>query len=169
MSLPQAQDLIAVGKCLKPHGIRGELKVAILTDFPERFEQTDSVYLQLDEVVFEKSVEATRFHGGCVLVKLSGVDSIDQAEQWRNAILSITADQLMELEEDEYWHFELEGLEVLDPTGQRIGRLKEVLRTPGHDLYSVEGSEGEILIPAVKEYILAVDLKSGQVTARLPQ
>ncbi|MCA9790622.1 MAG: 16S rRNA processing protein RimM [Candidatus Eremiobacteraeota bacterium] len=163
-------DLVAIGKCLKPHGIRGELKVAILTDFPERFEETESVYLHNNQdPVHEVEVEAARFHHGSILLKLAGVDTIEQAERWRNYILAVPEDELIELEEDEYWHFELEGLEARKPDGQVIGKVSQVLNTPGHDLYVVQGPGGEVLIPAVSEYVGEINLEEGFMVVTPPE
>ncbi|HXE73876.1 MAG TPA: ribosome maturation factor RimM, partial [Candidatus Nitrosotenuis sp.] len=77
--------------------------------------------------------------------------------------------ELVELEEGEYWHFQLEGLEVRTPEGEVVGRLTAVLSTPAHDIYAVAGPRGEVLIPAVEEYVLEVNLERGVMTVKLPE
>lgn len=163
------EDLVAVGRILKPHGVRGEIRVQILTDFPERFEETGELWLVSPEGEAQRrKVEGARFHSGWVLLKLEGISTPEAVAEYRHWILSVPEDDLFALEEDEYWHFELEGLEVRDEAGAVLGRLKEVLPTPAHDLYAVEGPRGEILIPAVGEFVLSVDVEAGFMVVRPP-
>jgi len=165
----QPESLVAIGKVLKPHGVRGEIRVQILTDFPERFHETPEVHLVSPEgSVLPKKVEAVRFHSAWVLVKLAGIQDPESAAKFRGWLVSVPETELVELESDEYWHFQLEGLEVRDESGTVLGRLEEVLQTPGHDLYSVRGPSGEVLIPAVAEFVVSVDLEAGQMVVRPP-
>ncbi len=172
-----ADELVAIGKVLKPHGVRGELSVEVLTDFPERFEQTEEVHLvppargaarEAPSQVWVLPLESSRAHHGRMLVKLAGVSTVDQAGWLRNFLLAVPQDELVELEEGEYWHFELEGLQVFDRQGQRLGELREVLVTPAHDLYAVGTASGEIYIPAVDEYVHEVDLAAGRMVVTVP-
>lgn len=170
--LPAASDLVAIGKILRPHGVRGEIRTLILTDFPERFFETDEVFFVSPD---QKKVQrfeliGARFHANWILLKFAGIDSPEAVAEYRHWLITVPQDQLVELEEGEYWHFQLEGLLVEDENGQPIGTLKEVVETPGHDLYAVQPPKGkELLIPAVKEYILKVDLDQGKMTVKVPQ
>lgn len=165
----ESSSLVAIGRVLKPHGVRGELRVQILTDFPERFDETPEVRLVSPEgLVLLKAVESVRFHSGWVLMKLAGIQDPENAGRFRGWLVSVPETELVGLEPDEYWHFELEGLEVRDEAGAVLGRLEEVLQTPGHDLYSVRGASGEILIPAVAEFVRSVDLEAGVMVVRPP-
>lgn len=162
-------DLVAVGRILKPHGVRGEIRVQILTDFPERFEESRELWLVPPAGQAQlRKVEGARFHSGWVLLKIEGIADPEAVAEFRNWFVSVPRDDLFELDEDEYWHFELEGLEVRDESGAVLGRLKEVLATPGHDLYVVDGARGEILIPAVGEFVLSVDVEAGFMVVRPP-
>ena len=165
----QPDGLVAIGKVLKPHGVRGEIRVQILTDFPERFHETAEVHLVSPESsVLPHKVETVRFHSAWVLIKLAGIQDPESAASFRGWLVSVPETELVELEPDEYWHFQLEGLEVRDDSGTLLGRLEEILQTPGHDLYLVRGPSGEVLIPAVAEFIVSVDLEAGQMVVRLP-
>lgn len=168
-SAESPEHLVTVGRCLKPHGVRGEVKVAILTDFPERFEDARRLHLHDGRQARELVVEGARFHKNAVLLKFHGVDSMTDAEKLKNMLVAVPESELCELEEDEYWHFQLEGLEVEDEQGNHVGRLAQVLENPGHDLYLVKGPRGEVLVPAVSEYVLDIDLEAGRVRVRLPQ
>lgn len=163
------EDLVTVGKVLKPHGVRGEIRVQILTDFPERFEDTAELWLVSPEGATERrKVVGARFHSSWVLLKLEGISDPETVGRYRNWLLAVPEDDLCELDEDEYWHFELEGLEVRDESGAVLGHLKEVLPTPAHDLYAIEGLQGEILIPAVGEFVLSIDVEAGYMVVRPP-
>lgn len=173
----KADQLVAIGKVIKPHGVRGEVRVEVLTDFPERYEETEEVHLipppsgaarEAPPGIWRLPVESTRAHHGRMLVKLKGVDTMDRADCLRNFLLAVPQDELVELEEGEYWHWQLEGLEVLTPEGQRLGKLREVLTTPAHDLYCVATEKGELLVPAVDEYIHEVDLAKGRIIVTVP-
>jgi len=162
-------SLVAIGKVLKPHGVRGELRVQILTDFPERFHETSEVHLVSPEgLVLPRAVEGIRFHSTWVLMKLAGIKDPETVGKFRGWLVTVPEAELVELEPDEYWHFQLEGLEVRDESGAVLGRLEEVLQTPGHDLYSVRGPSGEILIPAVAEFVVSVDVEAGLMVVRPP-
>lgn len=164
-------NLVAIGKVLKPHGVRGEIKAMILSDFPERFEETDEVWLVSPDGKQEKhAVESARFHSGCVLLCLSDIYTPEEVKDLAGWLISVPDDSLVELEEGEYWHFQLEGLTVNDENGQLIGTFKEVIETPGHDIYAVLTPQGkEVLIPAVAQYVLNVDLANKTMTCRNPE
>ncbi len=173
----KADELVAIGKIIKPHGVRGEMRVEILTDFPERYEETEEVHLipppsgaakEAPDTIWLLPVESTRAHHGRMLVKLAGVNDMDQAGYLRNFTLAVPQDELIELEEGEYWHWQLEGLTVVNAEGETLGTLREVLNTPAHDLYCVATSEGEILIPAVDDYVHAVDLEKKRIVVSVP-
>ncbi len=145
------------------------MRLQVLTDFPERFEDTEEVWLVPPQgPARAHTVEGVRFHTKVLLLKVSGIDDPETAAQHRGWLVSVPESELVELEPGEYWHFQLEGLEVRDESGTVLGRLAEVLTTPGHDLYAVRGADSETLIPAVAEYVLSVNLETGVMVVRPP-
>ncbi len=171
-SLPKVSELVAIGRILRPHGVRGEMRTLIMTDFPERFMNTEEVFFLSPnrKNVERHTIEGARFHANCILLKFPGIDTPEKVAEYRDWLITVPQDDLVELEEGEYWHFQLEGLSVVDDEGKRLGTLKEVVETPGHDLYAVQPDKGkEMLIPAVKEYILKVDLDKGIMVVKLPE
>lgn len=135
------------------------------TDFPERFLDTQEVELFCDNGPARRvTVESARFHGTHVLIKLLGVDSPEDAAHLRNFLVAVGPDEVIDME-DGYYHYELEGLEVFQSDGTRVGILDEVINNPAHELYRV----GDILIPAVDEYILEIDLEQKRIVVKLPQ
>ena len=135
------------------------------TDFPERFLDTEEVELFEGQGPARRvTVESARFHGTHVLLKLVGVDSPEDAARLRNFLVAVGPDEVIEME-DGYYHYELEGLEVFEADGTRVGILDEVINNPAHEIYRV----GDLLIPAVDEYILEIDLEQKRITVKRPQ
>lgn len=138
----------------------------LLTDFPERIVDLPRVYVGPDERPFE--VEGVRFHRGGVLLKLRSIDDRNAAETLRGALVQVDIEHAVPLEEGEYYHFQLEGLEVITEDGEHLGEIVEVLSTPGvNDVYIVHGLRGEVLIPGVQEVVQALDLEEGRMVVRL--
>jgi 16S rRNA processing protein RimM len=149
----------------KSHGLKGEMRCRPETDFPERFLETEEVEIFQDKGPARRvTVESARFHGANILIKLVGVNSPEEAALLRNFLVAVGPDEVIDME-DGYYHYELEGLEVFEPDGTRIGVLREVISNPAHEIYRVD----EVLIPAVDEYILEIDLDNKRMVAKRPQ
>lgn len=160
-----ADDLVIIGRLLKPHGLRGDIRCHPETDYPERFEETDEVEIFDDKNPPRRvRVEHARMHGQVVLIKFEGIDTIEAAEPLRGFLVAVPDDETVDLEEGEFYHYEIEGLQVFDETGKSLGIVDEVLANPAHEIYRV----GELLIPAVPEYVLEVDLDKARVVVRPP-
>ncbi|MFS8525234.1 MAG: ribosome maturation factor RimM [Limnochordales bacterium] len=162
-------DFVSIGEVTAPHGVRGEVRVWPRTDFPERFQRLERVFVRRPgRVPQELAVERARFHKGFVIVKLEGVDTRDDAETLRGALLQVPGDQVVPLPEDHYYVFQIVGLEVVDEDGRELGVVKEVLFTGANDVYVVERADGsELLLPAVKDVVLRVDVDAGRMVVRL--
>lgn len=173
MTEPQAQkSFIAVGQIVAPHGIKGEVKVEPMTDFPERFKQGAKVFLAAavdgGEVV-QTEIAAARPHQGRWLVLFANVKDRNAAETLRDQYVLIPEADIMPLGEHENYAHDLIGLEVVTTDGAGLGKLVEILFTPANDVYIVRGPQGEVLIPATREVILSVDLASRRMTVALPE
>ena len=151
---------------LRPHGVRGELSVEVLSDAPERF--SPGVELGVgdpdgDEPLAPVTVRAARLHQGRLLLSLEGVADRDAAEGLRGAWLSIPAAAARPLEPDEFWPHQLVGLAVVDRQGRRRGRVADVVPGAAHDLLAVELTGGDsALVPAVAA-LVTVELEAGRV------
>ena len=155
---------MVIGQLGKSHGLKGEIRCRPETDFPERFLDTKEVEIfTKDGPARRVAVESARFHGSHILLKRAGVNSPEEAARISNYLVAVGPDEVVDLD-DGYYHYELEGLEVFEPDGTRIGVLREVISNPAHEIYRVD----DLLIPAVDEYILDVDLEKGRITARRP-
>lgn len=170
-SQPQ-QGYVAIGRIVGPHGIRGEVKVEPMTDFPERFRKGAQVFLgqatDAEEVV-RTEIAAARPHQGRWLVQFANVTDRNVAEALRGQYVLISEADLMPLGEHENYVHDLIGLEVVTTDASVLGRVVEILFTQANDVYVVRGEAGEILIPATREVVLNVDLARKHMVVVLPE
>lgn len=166
-----APSYVAVGHIVAPHGIRGEVKVELMTDFPERYRPGSKLYLgDLDGVaVTPVQVTAARPHKNVMLVKLDTVPDRNAAELLRDQYLLIPEAQIMPLGEHENYVHDLVGLQVVAADGEVLGVLTEILFTRANDVYVVTGAEGELLLPALRDVVLQIDLAARRMTVALPE
>ena len=156
-------QFIAVGRVVAPWGARGEIKAEVLTDFPERFSPKQTLYVNQGKLTIEKC----RWHRGRVILKLSGINSMEDAEKLRGLFLEIPQSQLHPLPESEYYQFQLVGLEVWTREGEFIGHVARILPTGSNDVFVVPTEDGELLIPAIEDIVKSVDLEAGRIDIKL--
>jgi 16S rRNA processing protein RimM len=156
---------VAIARVLAPHGIRGELKCAVLTDYPRRFASTKRVHLGPQRQPF--TVERARLQGHFVLLKLEGLDSRDDADRWRNAIVQVPEAERVRLPRGHYFWEDIIGLEVCDEEGARLGRIRDIIQTGANDVYVVDTEPGELLVPAIKDVVKRIDPARGEMTVHL--
>lgn len=150
-------DFITVGEVLSPWGTKGQLKVRVITDFPERFSPSAKIYINRQPLTIDSSIRQR----DSVIIKLKSIDSHQAAQKLKGQPVEIDSSQLKPLAEGQYYHFQLIGLEVWTTGGELLGSISHILTTPGNDIYVVEGSQGEILIPAVEDVVKSIDLGQG--------
>jgi 16S rRNA processing protein RimM len=150
-------EYFIIGKIISPHGNKGKVKVEITTDFPERFSKSSIVYLNKQPI----TIENVEWYRGNVIVKLNTVNGIKDAEEVRGQFLEIHQDQLYQLPEDSYYHYQLIGLKVRTIDGDILGEIIEILPGSSNDNYVVNGDRGDILIPAVEDIVKSVKLEEG--------
>jgi 16S rRNA processing protein RimM len=153
---------VSVGRIVAPHGLRGEVKVQPLTDFPERFSRGS--YLWLDGS--PRRVIESRWQGRLVCLKLEGVDTRTDAEQLRDKELMLPEAQDLAGSERYYLH-DIVGLRVEDEAGSELGRVTDVLSTGANDVYVVRGERGELLLPAVEDVIKEIELSKKKLVVEL--
>ena len=151
------REFITIGNILAPWGIKGKLKVEVVTDFPQRFAPSSKVYIDQQPM----TIDSTEWHKGKAIIKLDTIGSIEDAEKLRGRPVEIHCSQLYPLPEGQYYHFQLIGLEVWTTQGEPLGNITEILTTPSNDNYVISGARGEILIPAIEDVVKSIDLKKG--------
>ena len=161
-----ATDLIAIGRIVAPHGVRGELRVAVLTEFPERFLDMKRV---LVEGKGEMTVTGVRTHQDIILMTLAEVKDRDAASALRGRLLQVTRAELMPLPEGQFYVFDLVGVKVFDEAGQELGVLEEVLQPGANDVYLIRRTDGsELLLPDLRSVVLTVDMPGRRMVVKPP-
>jgi 16S rRNA processing protein RimM len=156
---------VAVGRVGAPWGIHGDLKVQPLTDFPERFRPGAVLWLRGHRY----EVLRSRRSRGLFYLGLSGVESRDAAQKLGGSLLEVPDTELTPLPEGQYYQFQVIGLEVCTPDGERLGRVADILSTPSNDVYIVRGGPKELLIPAIEDVVIEVDLEGGRLVVEPPE
>ncbi|MGB7341527.1 MAG: ribosome maturation factor RimM [Phototrophicaceae bacterium] len=173
MASEQQPHYLLLGEVLRPHGIRGELRMRILTDHPERFlNELDVIYLGSDPKDNDAqlyNLKSARFHKDYLLITLVEVKDRNAAELLRGRKVMIDIDRAIPLEEGEYYLYQLIGLTVQTTDGIELGQIKEVIETGANDVYVVKGREfGELLLPAHSETIVNMNFDEKRITMQLP-
>lgn len=157
---------LVVGKLRKPHGVRGEMTMEVLTDFPERIVVGKTVYLGEGYRPFQ--VRSRRWHGTLMLVAFQGVDNPEQAGEYRNNLVYVRTDEIPPLEAGEYYHHQLLGLQVFTESAERLGKVVDILETGSNDILVVNlDAGGEALLPFTDEVILQIDPSRRAIRVRL--
>jgi len=156
---------IVIGRIISPRGIRGELKVSIESDEPERFLDLGSVLIGDRSTPYV--VRQARLFKGNALLQLDGIDDRDAAESLRGQLVLVPIEDALPLEEDEYYTFELVGLDVQEEDGTPLGKIDSIMATGANDVYVVKGPRGEIMLPAIQQVVLRIDTDRGCITVRL--
>lgn len=162
------EDWLRVGVLSSTHGVRGEVKVYPTTDDAKRFKKLKKVMLDTGRERLELEIENVKFFKNMVILKFKGYDNINDIEKYKGKDLLITRDQAVKLGPDENFIADLIGLKVVTEDGQEFGTLTDVIQTGANDVYEVKTPEGKsVLLPAIKECILDVDLEVGKIRVHI--
>ena len=166
-------NYLILGKIVRPHGIRGELRMKIMTDYPERLvNELKTVYIgtnpnQSDAEAY--TIKSARFHKDFMLLTLDDIADRNEAERFRNQLVMIDIEHAVPLEDGEVYLYELIGLTVKTDDGKTLGTIKDVIETGANDVYVIRSREyGELLIPIHDETLLKIDTEAEIVTVKLP-
>lgn len=156
------KQFLEAGRIVRTHGVRGELCLEPWADSAEFLAQVEEFFFD-SQGARAVGLSASRVHKGRLLIKLQGVDTVEQGDALRGRVLYLNRDQVS-LAEGQYFLQDLEGLRAVDAkTGREYGILKEVLQTPANDVYRIVNGEREYLFPAVAHMVEKVDLEGGEV------
>ena len=156
-------EYLMIGEITKPQGVRGEAKVRPCTCDPGRFEGLETVYIERDGGYAPLNVAVNRLGADAVFMNVEGVADRDAAERLRGTRLYIDRAHAVQLDEDTNFLADLIGLRGVVSDGRDLGTLKDVMQPGGNDVYVFRGSLGEVLVPALKSVVLAVDLEKGEM------
>ena len=158
------EKMFQVGIITSTHGVHGEVKVFPTTDDVRRFKRLKEVILDTGKEQITLEVEGAKFSKQLVILKFKGIDNINDVEKYRQKSLYVTRENAVRLRRDEYFIADLMGLRIRDEDGAEIGVLREVMETGANDVYVIDLDDGrELLLPAIKECVLNVDVEAGFV------
>ena len=162
------EDMLQVGVITQTHGIKGEVKVFPTTDDAQRFKKLKKVTLDNGKERRELEITSVKFFKNLVILKFKGIDDINEVEKYKKAALFVTREDAVPLGENEYFIADLIGLRVVSEEGEELGTLDDVLQTGANDVYIIDSEKhGEILVPAIKQCILCVDMEQNRIEIHL--
>ena len=160
--------MFTIGKIVNTHGVKGELKVLPTTDEPKRFGLLKEIYVEQKQLQKYK-LQSVRYHKNFVLIKLEGVESMNDAELLKNALIKIDRKDSLPLAKDEYYISDIYELTVYTEEGRNLGVIKDIIYTGSNDVYVIKNQETqkELLIPAIKQVVKEVNIAEGKMVVKL--
>ena len=164
-------DLVVIARIVKTRGLRGEVVADLLTDFPERFEGLEDVRVRpvSGGDGGELKIEKFWFQKGRVILKFAGLDTVEQAEKLRDSDVCVPEEDAVQLEDDEFFDWQLAGCKVETIDGTAIGEVSEVMRTGGTEILVVKGGGKEYLIPFAGSICTDVDIENKIIRVDPPE
>jgi len=146
--------------------VRGELRAAVLTDYPDRLASVKILYV--GGKLRPHKVISVRRHQDVALIRLEGYEDRTAAEMLRGSVLYVAVEDAVALDEDEYYEFQMEGLAVVTDEGESLGEIVEVFTAPGaNDVFVVRGPLGELLIPVIEDVVVELKPDAGRIVVHL--
>ena len=162
------EEFLQVGVISSTHGIAGEVKVFPTTDDVKRFKKLKEVILDTGKERMTLHICQVKFFKQMVILKFKEFQNINEVERFRGKSLYVTRENAVKLQKDEYFIADLIGLRVITDEDKVLGELTDVLETGANDVYQVTDENGkEILLPAIKDCILSVDLEKGEMKGHI--
>lgn len=162
------QEYLEVGQIVNTNGLKGLLKINPFTDDITRFERLKTIFIEHKKELLEFEIESVRYQKKQVLLKLKGIDTIEEAEKYREDYLKINRNKEEKLPEDTYYIVDLIGLDIYTEGGELLGKLDDVFSTGSNDVYVVKNGEGkQILLPAISDVIKNIDLEQKKIVVNL--
>lgn len=162
------QEKLEIGQIVNTFGIKGEIKISPFTDDIRRFDDLEDVYVRTKKETKLYKVENVKYHKNMVLMKLEGINTLEQAEMLRNAFLEVDREHAVPLKEGTYFIADLIGLDVYTDEEKLLGKVEDIYNTGANDIYVVKDELGkQILLPGTKEVIKRVDLEKEKIIVHL--
>lgn len=162
------QKYFEVGQIVNTFGIKGQLKVKPFTDELERFEELKTVYICKKNEMKKVEIEEVKYHKDMVLLKIKGIDDLNEVEQYKGLFLKIDRKDAKELPEGTYFIADLLGLEVYTDEGELLGKVEDIFPTGANDVYIVKDDMGkQILLPSIPEVLKEIDLEKEKIIVHI--
>ena len=162
------KEYFEIGQIVNTSGLKDILKIKPFTDDIKKFSNLKTIYIKTKSGLTEFKIEQVRYVKNMVMLKLAGIDTVEEAEKYRNLYIKILRDQEEELEEGSYYVVDILGCKVNTDANQELGKIVDVFQTGSNDVYVVKDEQGkQILLPAIKQVIKNVDIKNKIITVHL--
>lgn len=161
-------NLLEIGQIVNSYGIKGFLKVVPFTDNVKRFDDLKTIYIEKNKKLSEMKIEEVKYHKNLVLLKLKGIDDINDTLEFKNCYIKIDRKDAVKLPEDTYFIVDLIDMDVTTDEGENLGKIVDVFPTGSNDVYVVKDELGkQVLLPAIGDVIKSVDVKNKKMVVHL--
>lgn len=162
------ENFLEIGQIVNSYGIKGFFKVVPFTDDITRFDDLKTIYIEKNKKLEKKEIEEVKYHKHLVLLKIRGIDDINDTEQYKNCYLKIDRKDAVELSEDSYFITDLIGIKVYTEENEFLGSIDDIFPTGSNDVYVVKDELGkQVLLPAIKQVIKEVDIENKKMVVKL--
>lgn len=163
-------EYLQIGKIVNVHGVRGEIKIIPLTDDHHRYDKLEWVFVDKEGSLKKYNIESVKYTKALVILKLSGIDTVDAAEALRDCFILVDRANAVKLPEDTFFICDLIGCNVYNENGNALGQLADVLKTGSNDVYVIEAESGkQLLLPALKSVVREVSLENKRIDVIVPK
>lgn len=163
-------EYLEIGQIVNTNGLKGLIKVVPFTDDITRFNDLKTILIEKNNNLIEYEIEDIRYHKNLVMLKLKGIDNIEQAERLKGLYIKINRKNAVELPKDSYFIVDLLGLEVYTTQDKLLGKIDDIFPTGSNDVYVVKDELGkQILIPALKTVVKSIDIDNKKIIVELPK
>ena len=162
------EEYFEIGQIVNTSGLKGVMKIKPFTDDITKFEKFETIYIEIKKQLKQFKIEQVRYVKNMVLLKIEGIDTIEDAQEYRNLYIKIPRDKNEKLEENTYYVVDILGCKVQTESKQLLGEIIDIFQTGSNDVYVVKNELGkQILLPAIKEVIKQIDINNKIVTVNL--
>ena len=161
-------EYLEVGKIVNTFGIRGQVKVVPFTDDVKRFDKLKQVYIEKSKQMTLFDIENVKYTNNMVIIKFKGIDSIEEAEKYKNSSLKVDREHAVKLPKDTYFIADLIGLTVYTDEGKLLGKVDDIYNSGSSDIYVIKDELGkQILLPGIKDVIKEIDLENEKIIVHI--
>ena len=162
------ENFIEIGQIVNSYGIKGQMKIVPFTDDITRFNDLKTIFIEINKELKEFKIEEVKYHKNNVLIKLEGINDINDTEKYKNCYVKIDRKNAVKLPKDTYFIIDLIGIEVFTEDNLFLGKIVDVFPTGSNDVYVVKDELGkQILLPAISEVIKNVDITNKKMIVKL--
>ena len=162
------QEYFEIGQIVNTFGIKGVVKVNYFTDDPLEFEKLKTILVEKNKKLLEFEIEEAKLHKNQVLLKLKGINDINEAEKYKGCYIKLSREKAKKLPENTYFIADLIGIEVFTDNGELLGKVDDIYNSGSADIYVIKNELGkQILLPGIKEVIKEIDVDNEKIIVHL--